>query len=127
MLEDLHIGTPVKGIDGHHLGTLERVVLEREQERVTNIVVDPGLIESGNLLAPGGWEKPRARVVPVSAITQVGEQAIELSLDQKEFDSEPLFEQEYYVSADPQTADAPGTKPRFHMGELIQYIAGAAG
>ncbi|MGO8947535.1 MAG: PRC-barrel domain-containing protein [Ktedonobacterales bacterium] len=129
MLEDLHIGIPVIGSDGHHIGTLERIVVEREEQRVTHIVVDPGLRESGNLLAPGGWEKPRARVIPISAITQVGTASIQLSLDQQAFAEEPLFEHEYYANADPQTGElqAPGERPRFRVGELIHYIATAAG
>ncbi len=105
-------------------------MLGRDKQHVTHIVVDPGLLESGNLLAPGGWEKPRARVIPVSAIKSVGTESIALSLDQQKFDSEPFFEQEFYVNAeDPQTGEMGGTeeKPRFRLGELIHYIATAAG
>jgi len=129
MLEDLHIGTPVIGSDGRQIGTLQRIVLERAEQRVTHIVVDPGLRDSGNLLSPGGWEKPRARLIPIKDIVRVDAESIELSIDQEAFAEEPLFEQEYYVNSDPQTGEvqASGEKPRFRLGELIHYIATAAG
>ncbi|PWT71295.1 MAG: hypothetical protein C5B60_11090 [Chloroflexi bacterium] len=129
MLEDLSIGAPVISSDGHQIGTLERIVVERDERRVTHIVVDPGLLESGNLLSPGGWEKPRAHIVPISAVQNIGADLIQLTLDQRAFAKEPLFEQEYYANADLQTGEvqADGEKPRFRLGELIHYIATAAG
>jgi sporulation protein YlmC with PRC-barrel domain len=129
MLEDLHIGTTITSSDGQQLGTLERIVVEKATERVTYIVVDPGLLESGNLLAPGGWEKPRARLIPISDILKVTRDSLELSIDQATFTQAPLFERELFDNADPQTGEvqAPGEKPRFRLGELLQYISTAAG
>jgi sporulation protein YlmC with PRC-barrel domain len=129
MLEDLSIGAPVVGNDGHQIGTLQRIVVERDERRVTHIVVDPGLLESGNLLSPGGWEKPRARIVPISAVQHIGTEVIQLAFDQRAFAERPLFEQEYYANADLQTGEVQpeGEKPRFRLGELIHYIATAAG
>jgi sporulation protein YlmC with PRC-barrel domain len=129
MLEDLSIGAPVVSSNGRQIGTLQRIVVERDERRVTHIVIDPGLLESGNLLAPGGWEKPRARIVPISAVQNIGTEVIQLALDENAFAEEPLFEQEYYANADPQTGEVQpeGEKPRFRLGELIHYIATAAG
>jgi sporulation protein YlmC with PRC-barrel domain len=129
MLEDLYIGTTVVGNDGQQLGTLQRIVIERGNRKVTHIVVDPGLLESGNLLAPGGWEKPRGRLIPVANIVQVGKESLDLSIDQAGFDQAPLFEHEYYANADTQTGEgqAPGEKPHFRLGELLHYISTAAG
>jgi uncharacterized protein YrrD len=123
MLEDLHIGTDVMGSDGSHLGTLTRIVIERDNDAVTHLVVDPGLVESGNLLAPGGWEKPRERVVPVSLLVSADEKRVTLSCDEEAFQKHPLFEQQYYGDYD-QVDTLP---PRFRLGELIKYIASAAG
>jgi sporulation protein YlmC with PRC-barrel domain len=129
MLEDLHIGTPVIGSDGQQLGTLQRIVIDRAEQKITHIVVDPGLLESGNLLAPGGWEKPRSRLIPAGDIIQVRKESLELSIDQTGFAQAPLFEHEYYVDSDIQTGEGqgPGEKPRFRLGELIHYISTAAG
>jgi sporulation protein YlmC with PRC-barrel domain len=129
MLEDLHIGAPVVGSDGQQLGTLQRIVMERRERKVTHLVVDPGIRESGNLLTPGGWEKPRSRLIPVDEIVQVGKESLDLSIDQAGFTQAPLFEHEYYVNADTQTGEGqtPDEKPRFRLGELIHYISTAAG
>ena len=129
MLEDLHIGTTITSSDGRQIGTLERIVVEMAAERVSHIVVDPGLLESGNLLSPGGWEKPRARLIPVSDIVKVTKDSVELSIDQAAFTEAPLFEREFFVDADPQTGEvqAPAEKPRFRLGELLHYISTAAG
>ncbi len=131
MLEDLHIGAAVKGSDGNHLGTLSRIVIERDHPRVTHLVIDPGLLESGNLLAPGGWEKPRERVVPVSLVAAVEDDTIQLSCDEATFAAEPLFEHKEFAPAEI-AAPAPGTTPphwwsRFRVGELINYIASGFG
>src|SRR3974377_1042733 len=105
MLEDLSIGVRVISSDGHQIGTLERIVVEQDEHRVTHLVVNPGLLESGNLLSPGGWEKPRARIIPISSVNKIGAESIELALDQREFSEQPLFEHQYYVNADPQTGE----------------------
>lgn len=123
MLEDLHIGTDVKGSDGSHLGTLSRIVIERDTGAVTHLVVDPGLVESGNLFAPGGWEKPRERVVPLSLLKDADDKRVLLSCDEEAFEQQPLFERQYYADYDQLDA----LPPRFRLGELINYIASAAG
>lgn len=131
MLEDLHIGVAVTGTDGKHLGTLTRIVVEREGFRVTHIVVDPGLVESGNLLAPGGWEKPRERVVPVDLITAASEHGIQLSTDEARFAAQPLFEHKEFTTAEVSEAASgsprPGWWERFRVGELVNYIASGWG
>jgi uncharacterized protein YrrD len=123
MLEDLHIGTDVKGRDGSHLGTLTRIVIERDTGAVTYLVVDPGLVESGNLFAPGGWEKPRERMVPLSLLKDATSERVTLACDEEYFQQQPLFEQQYYADYD-QLDTLP---PRFRLGELINYISSAAG
>ncbi|MGZ3715246.1 MAG: PRC-barrel domain-containing protein [Ktedonobacterales bacterium] len=123
MLEDLHIGTDVIGSDGCHLGTLTRIVIERDNGAVTHLVVDPGVVESGNLLSPGGWEKPREREVPVSLLVSADDKRVTLSCDEEAFQQQPLFEQQYYADHD-QFDTLP---PRFRLGGLINYIASAAG
>ncbi|WIG57918.1 MAG: hypothetical protein OJF49_000663 [Ktedonobacterales bacterium] len=124
MLEDIHIGVPVDGGDGHRLGTLKRIVVATGDTRVTHVVVDPGLIESGNALAPGGWEKPRERLVPVSLITSANDQHAQLSCDEAAFLALSLFEHEHFVETEI-TPSSPHR--RFRFGDLINYIASVAG
>ena len=126
MLEDLHIGVPVRDHAGRHLGTLTRIVVAHDDQRVTHIVVDPGLIESGNLLAPGGWEKPRERVVPVTLVTSADDKQIALSCDEAEFRASPLFEREHAIPTEAANL-APGEQRPFEVGQVISYIASDAG
>ena len=126
MLEDLHIGVAVRGSDGHHLGTLKRIVVAHDGMRVTHVVVEEGLIESGNALAPGGWEKPRGRVVPIALVTHAGDHELRLACDEPAFKAFPRFEEEHAIpveSAEP-AGEAPG---RFEADEVIRYISSAAG
>ncbi|HEV2403883.1 MAG TPA: PRC-barrel domain-containing protein, partial [Ktedonobacterales bacterium] len=104
MIEDLRIGAHVIGRDDKRLGTLTRIVIERADPRVTHLVVDPGLAESGNLLSPGGWEKPRERVVPVELIASTEPDAIHLTCDEPSFLTQALFEQVQYSDAEPNQA-----------------------
>ncbi len=121
MLEDLHIGAAAQGSDGQKLGALTRIVVEQESHTVTHLVVDPGLVESGNLLSPGGWDKPRERLVPVALLRGANEHTLTLACTADELKGYPLFESESY-------GDAPlPQESRFRLGELLKYIASAAG
>jgi uncharacterized protein YrrD len=126
MLEDLHIGVSVSGRDGARLGTLKRIVVERDGQRVLSLVVEPGLIESGNALAPGGWDKPRARVVPAGLVRHAGDQRLELDCDETAFRQFPLFEEEQAITVE-QEQPAGTSHARFQLGDVIRYISSAAG
>jgi sporulation protein YlmC with PRC-barrel domain len=123
MLEDLHIGVPVTGRDGRHLGALKQIVVDSASTQVTHVVVDPGLVESGNFLAPGGWERPRSRIVPVTLIASADDKGVRLSCDEAQFKQLPLFESDRYVEIEPSS----GQPARFRMGELVRYLASAFG
>lgn len=123
MLEDLHVGARVMGSDGEHLGELTRIVVGPTYD-VEMLVVDPGLVESGNLLKPGGWEAPRERVLPVDMLESVSDDEVRLSCTKAEFESRPLFERKEYAAVE--VSEAPG-QPRFHLGDLVNYIASVAG
>lgn len=131
MLENLHIGAEVIGNDSQRLGTLKRIVIERADDRVTHIVVDPGLVESGNLLAPGGWEKPRERLVSVASIAEANEEHIRLALDEASFRKLPLFESEQHIEVEtPDEAEQQrheSWRSRFRLGDLVNYIAAGWG
>lgn len=129
MLEDLRIGVTVTGSGGTHLGKLSRIVIDRANSTVTHLVVDPGLAESGNALAPGGWEKPRERVVPVSLIATAGEHGVALSCDEATFWQQPLFEHKQFTDADMSAAtgqQGPG-QSRFELGEVLNYVSAGWG
>ena len=129
MLEDIRIGATALGSDGRKLGELQRLVVTERDHHLTHLVIDPGLIESGEALAPGGWEKPRARVVPVALVASVTNDAVTLTRDHEEFQQQPLFEQEHFAEVTP--PEEPGKHAswwsRVRVGEVISYIASGAG
>lgn len=129
MLEDLHIGATARGRDGRHLGKLSRVVIEPASEQVTFVVIEPGLVESGNLLKPGGWEEPRERVAPVALVAEASEDEIRLSCDEAEFQQLPLFERKQYTDVDvtAATGEQAQWQSRFQLGELVNYISAGWG
>lgn len=129
MQEDLRIGVAVTGSDGTHLGKLTRIVIDRSDGQVTHLVVDPGLAESGNLLAPGGWEKPRERVIPVALVASAGEHGLALACDEAAFQQQPLFEHKQFTDADVSAATGPEGpwQSRFELGEVLNYVSAGWG
>ena len=67
-LEDLRIGADVISQDRHRLGTLSRFVLQRETMTLTHVVVDTGILRSGEPLWKGGWGLNHDRIVPLAAV-----------------------------------------------------------
>ncbi len=129
MLDDLHIGAAVTATDGAHLGTLTRVIVDGTSDRVLGLVVDPGLAASGNLLAPGGWERPRERVAATQLVASAQHDGIQLTCDREAFQQLPFFEREQFVDVDPTggpDSSVPGSA-RFRLGDLINYLASEFG
>ena len=128
MIEDLRIGAPVQASTGKRLGKLSRVVVDGTSKRVVSLVVDPGLVESGNLLAPGGWQRPRERVVPVGQVASATPDLVTLAAAEDAFDQLPLFEHEQFVSVAQAAADEGGAEKReFEADELLNYAASGFG
>jgi len=131
-LEDLRIDAPALGRDGKRLGKLQRIVIAEADQRVTHLVVDPGLLASGNALAPGGWEKPRARLIPIALVTATSADSVTLDADEATFESYPIFEQERATVVAP-PADLAATPDRAHwwsptnLDAVINYISSSVG
>ena len=129
MLEDLRIGVAVTGSDAKHLGKLTRIVIDRSASQVTQLVVDPGLAESGHLLTAGGWEQPRERVVPVALVVSAGEHGVKLSCDEAAFKKQPLFESKQFTEADFSAAEQPNSpwQSRYELGEVLNLVSSSWG
>ncbi len=127
MIEDLAIGADVKDASGARLGTLTRVILDGTTDTVVGLVVDPGLVRSGNLLAAGGWERPRERVVPTQLVAEVTEDSVRLNCDEAALEQLPLFEHEQYTTVNPADLGTPERWSRFQVGDLINYAAAEFG
>lgn len=82
---DLHAGADVLSRDGRKLGTLSRVVVNKDTLKITHVVVDTGILRSGKPLWEGGWTLPHDRVVPLGALAGVGSERVELTMTADEF------------------------------------------
>ena len=77
---DFHFGAPVRCRDGRLIGTLERLIVEKEGLDPHSIVVreDDGF--SGRRLAPGAWYFHDEVIVPLKSVASAGRHAVELTL-----------------------------------------------
>lgn len=84
-IEDLRTGADVVSRDGHKLGTLSRFVIQQGTYRLTHIVVDTGILRSGQPLWEGGWGLSHDRVVPLAAVASADSHAVRLTMSADEF------------------------------------------
>ncbi len=98
-LEDLRIGTDVVSQEGHKLGTLSKFVIREDGLQLTHIVVDTGILRSGEPLWKGGWGLSHDRVLPLGAVTAATSERITLSMLADDFrDHSVDYEQEYFAN-----------------------------
>lgn len=90
MQQPLKFGVSVVTSDGRDVGTLYRVVID-PGGTVTAVTVQRRLLESGNLLKPGGWEKPRDLLAPFTVVTGADEDEARCSLTEAEFLALPPY------------------------------------
>ena len=84
-LEDLRLHTSVISRDGHKLGTLSRFVFDTQSLRLTHIVVDTGILRSGESLWKGGWGLSHDRLVPIGAVKDATSDRVEITMSGDEF------------------------------------------
>lgn len=73
-LEDLRAGASVVSRDGEKLGTLSRVVVNKDTLALTHLVVDTG-----------GWGITHDRVVPLGVLRDANSDEVQLSMSAEEF------------------------------------------
>ena len=120
MEQELKFGLSVVTTDQRDVGTLHRIVIDEPTRQVTGIVVQRGLLESGNLLKPGGWEKPRDQLVPIAGVLGADEREVRISPTEEEFLALPP----YVVGAVPEP-DGDWTPPPGFTAEDAAMRAGA--
>jgi len=119
---DLHAGADVVSRDGHKLGTLSRVVVNKDTLKLTHVVVDTGILRSGKPLWEGGWSLPHDRVVPLAALREAGSDRIELTMTADEF-------RDHSVSYDTEVfKPMPDLKPgRLDTSDLQRFVTSLPG
>lgn len=119
MLQPLKFGVSVVTSDGRDVGTLYRVVIDQSANRVTAVTVQRRLLESGNLLKPGGWEKPRDLVAPIAAVTGTDEGEVRLSLTEEE-----VLDLPPYVTAErPEGGDGWAPPREFAVDDVSRHAS----
>ena len=82
-LDDFHLGASVHTADGHHAGTLQRIVVDGESWDPHALIVRETEWFSGRVLAPGAGMMVAEVIVPLDAIASVTPAEIHLSLDKR--------------------------------------------
>lgn len=121
MEQPLRFGVSVVTTDGRDVGSLYRVIVDTTTAVVTAITVRRRLLESGDLLKPGGWDRPRDLRVSIDAVTGADETEARVSLSEDEF----LAQQPYITAegADPATSQP----PRVEVEEIATQVSAALG
>lgn len=108
-VEDLRAGAPVLSRDGERLGTLSRVVVEKDTFRLTHLVVDAG-------------GRMHERVIPLGVLRDATADAVRLSMDAAEFrDLSVAYDQKVYRPI----ADA--QRGRLDISDISRFVASIPG
>ena len=110
---DLRLGASVHTSDGHHAGTLQRIVVDAESWDPRALIVRETNWFSGRTLAPGAGMMVAEVIVPLGAIADAGPDGIRLSLDKRETRALPPYLSYQY-------------KPLEH-GDTLRFAAALAG
>lgn len=84
-IEDLRLHAGVVSSDGHKLGSLSRFVINKESLKLTHIVVDTGILRSGQALWKGGWGLNHDRLLPIGVLGHAGSDDISITMSADEF------------------------------------------
>lgn len=124
-LEDLRIGAAVHSQDGHKLGTLSKFVVTEGSLRLTHVVVDTGILRSGEPLWKGGWGLSHDRVIPLASVAQASSDRIELATTADEFKEHSAdYAEEYF---EPMPDIDPGSIDLGDVARVLSSIPGEPG
>jgi uncharacterized protein YrrD len=105
-LEDVREGADVVSADGHRLGKLSRVVVKEASLEITHIVVDPGLLHSGESIWAGGWGNPHERVIPVGVLEDEAGDPVHITMTAEEFRDLSIKYDTVYTKLNPSAISA---------------------
>jgi sporulation protein YlmC with PRC-barrel domain len=82
-LDDFHLGASVHTSDGHHAGTLQRIVVDAESWDPHALIVKETEWFSGRVLAPGAGLLVAEVIVPLEAVASLTPEDVLLTLDKR--------------------------------------------
>ncbi len=112
-LEAFHLGASVHTSDGHHAGTLQRVVVDGESWDPHALIVRETEWFSGRVLAPGAGMMVAEVIVPLDAVDSITPGDVRLKLDKRATRALPPYLSYQYQPIQP--------------GEQWRYAAGMIG
>jgi uncharacterized protein YrrD len=124
-LEDLHPGASVISADGHKVGTLSRFVIKKDSLKLTHIVVDTGLLRSGEPLWKGGWGLSHDRVLPIGALQAASTDNVHITMTADEFKDLSIDYIEEHFEQMPDTR--PGWPDASDLRRLLASMPGEPG
>lgn len=105
-IEDLRLDAAVVSSDGHTLGKLHRFVFQPADMRLTHIVVDTGMLRSGESIWKGGWGLTHDRILPIGVLKHADSKRIEITMTGDDFkELTAPYTDDYFVPV-----------PDFHKG-----------
>ena len=124
-LEDLQPGASAISADGHKLGTLSRFVINTGSLRLTHVVVDTGILRSGEPLWKGGWGLSHDRVVPLGVVADAEDGRVRLTMSADEFKdlSVDYIQEHFEMMPD----DHPGWPDTSDVRRLLASLPGEPG
>lgn len=124
-LENLRLNADVLSKDGHKLGKLSRFVIDTETQSLTHIVVDTGILRSGEALWKGGWGMSHDRVVPFAAVEAAADDDVRITMSAEEFKAlSSDYLEEYFVRV---TDARPGVPDSSDVRRIAMSIPGEPG
>jgi uncharacterized protein YrrD len=124
-IEDLRLHASVISRDDHKVGVLSRFVFDTETRKLTHVVVDTGILRSGEALWKGGWGMSHDRVIPIGAVASAGEKEVRISMSGDEFkELSQDYIAEYFV---PLPDEQPGRPDLSDVPRLASSIPGEPG
>jgi len=110
---DLRLGAAVQTADGHHAGTLQRIVVDAESWDPHALIVRETNWFSGREFAPGAGMMVDEVIVPLDAVGEVGPDGIRLTLDKRATRALPPYLSYHYQPLE--------------RGDGLRYAAALAG
>jgi sporulation protein YlmC with PRC-barrel domain len=110
---DLRLGASVQTSDGHHAGTLERIVVDADSWDPRALIVRETNRFSGRSLAPGAGMMVAEVIVPLTAIASVNSDGVRLTLDRRSTRALPPYLSYQYKALE--------------RGDGLRYAAALAG
>jgi uncharacterized protein YrrD len=98
----MQIGAEVFSADREKVGTVDQVVLDPKDKRVTHFIVEHGFLLTEDKVVPADW------------VDTVEKEALTLNQPQEKFDDLPNFEETHFVALDPDETRYGGSSIYFY-------------